>query len=93
MLVDGLVLSYMKGWFTPTTACRFAGGGGMFAIGVHEMWRGRATWFGRIGLGRDDLVDRRLELVAPGTKRRLVAALRWVILALTVAAAIALLVS
>ena len=51
MLVDGLVLSFMHGMVHPYYCLSLAPAvAGMFALGVHEMWRLRSTWFGRIGL-------------------------------------------
>jgi 4-amino-4-deoxy-L-arabinose transferase-like glycosyltransferase len=51
LLVDGLVLSYMDGTIHPYYSLSLAPAiAGMFAIGVHEMWSKRATWFGRVGL-------------------------------------------
>ena len=51
MLVDGLVLSYMSGTIHPYYCLSLAPAvAGTFAIGVHEMWTQRSSWFGRIGL-------------------------------------------
>jgi hypothetical protein len=51
MLVDGLVLSYMKTMVHPYYCLSFVPAVcGMLAIGVHEMWGRRASWFGRGGL-------------------------------------------
>jgi 4-amino-4-deoxy-L-arabinose transferase-like glycosyltransferase len=90
LLVDGLVLSYMKGMVHPYYCLSLAPAvAGMFALGVHEMWGRRATWFGRVGLAG-------MLLVTGGWSVWLLhrdawlPALRWTILALTVAAAIAL---
>ena len=90
LLVDGVVLSYMKGMVHPYYCLSLAPAvAGMFALGVHEMWGRRATWFGRIGLGA-------MLLVTGGwsawTLHRdaWLPALRWAILALTVVATVAL---
>ncbi len=51
MLVDGLILSYMKTMVHPYYCLSFVPAvAGMFAIGVHEMWCKRESWFGRGGL-------------------------------------------
>ncbi|WP_405132904.1 ArnT family glycosyltransferase [Nocardia sp. NBC_01388] len=51
MVIDGLVLSYMQGIIHPYYSLSIAPAiGGMFAIGVFEMWRARESWFGRAGL-------------------------------------------
>ena len=51
MLVDGLVLSYMGGTIHPYYCLSLAPAvAGTFAIGVHEMWSQRSSWFGRVGL-------------------------------------------
>jgi 4-amino-4-deoxy-L-arabinose transferase-like glycosyltransferase len=90
LLVDGLVLSYMKGMVHPYYCLSLAPAvAGMFALGMHEMWGRRATWFGRIGLGA-------MLLVTGGWSAWLLhrdawlPALRWTILALTVVATVAL---
>jgi 4-amino-4-deoxy-L-arabinose transferase-like glycosyltransferase len=90
LLVDGLILSYMNGMVHPYYCLSLAPAvAGMFALAVHEMWGRRATWFGRIGLGA-------MLLVTGGWSVWLLhrdawlPALRWTILALTVAATVAL---
>ena len=51
MLVDGLILSYMKTMVHPYYCLSFVPAvAGMVAIGVHEMWRKRQSWLGRGGL-------------------------------------------
>jgi 4-amino-4-deoxy-L-arabinose transferase-like glycosyltransferase len=87
LLIDGLVLSYMKSMVHPYYCLSLAPAvAGMFAIGVHEMWSRRATWFGRVGL---------LVLILPtgvwswwilGRNGEWLPALRWTILAVTIAA-------
>ena len=50
LLIDGLVLSYMKGMVHPYYCLSLAPAvAAMFAIGAHEMWC-RQSWFGRTGL-------------------------------------------
>jgi 4-amino-4-deoxy-L-arabinose transferase-like glycosyltransferase len=90
LLVDGLILSYMHGMVHPYYCLSLAPAvAGMFALGVHEMWGRRATWFGRIGLGA-------MLLVTGGWSGWLLhrdtwmPELRWTILALTVVATVAL---
>ncbi len=92
MLIDGLVLSFMHGMVHPYYCLSLAPAvGGMFALGVSEMWRLRSTWFGRFGLAA-------LVLAAGGWSwwllrqdAALPAALRWTVLVLTVATTLALL--
>jgi 4-amino-4-deoxy-L-arabinose transferase-like glycosyltransferase len=51
LLIDGLVLSFMKTNVHPYYCMSLAPAvAAMFAIGVHEMWRRRDGWFGRTGL-------------------------------------------
>ena len=90
LLVDGVVLSFMKGMVHPYYCLSLAPAvAGMFALGVHEMWARRATWFGRIGLGA-------MLLVTGGWSAWILQrdswlpALRWTILGLTVVATVAL---
>ena len=94
MLVDGLVLSYMKSMVHPYYSFSFAPAvAGIFAIGVHEMWTRRATWFGRGGLAALILATGVWGWWLLGRNADWLPALRWTILALTVVAAAALLVS
>lgn len=90
MVVDGLVLSCMKGMVHPYYCLSLAPAvAGMFALGVHEMWGRRATWFGRAGLGA-------MVLVTGGWSAWILhrddwlPALRWTVLVLTVVATVAL---
>jgi 4-amino-4-deoxy-L-arabinose transferase-like glycosyltransferase len=94
MLVDGLVLSYMKTMVHPYYCLSFVPAvAGMFAVGVHEMWCKRESWFGRGGLiamiGGTGLWSWWIL----GRNGDWLPGLRWVILAVTVLAAVALLVS
>ncbi|MBV9512623.1 MAG: glycosyltransferase family 39 protein, partial [Mycobacteriaceae bacterium] len=94
LLVDGIVLSYMHGMVHPYYCLSLAPAvAGMIALGVHEMWVKRATWFGRVGLAS-------LVLAAGGwswwTLERepsWLPGLRWSILALTVVATVGLVVA
>jgi len=92
LLVDGLVLSFMSGMIHAYYCLSIAPAvAGMFAIGVHEMWQRRASWFGRAGLA--------LMLSTTGVwsfwvlrwNADWLPALRWIILVLTVAASVAVL--
>jgi 4-amino-4-deoxy-L-arabinose transferase-like glycosyltransferase len=94
MLVDGLVLSYMKSMVHPYYSLSFAPAvAGMLAIGVHEMWGKRDTWFGRGGLAALILGSGVWSFWTLGRNAEWFPALRWAILAVTVVATIALLVS
>jgi hypothetical protein len=94
MLVDGVVLSYMDGTIHPYYCLSLAPAvAGTFAVGVHEMWEKRSSWFGRLGL---------VTLIGStgvwswwilGRNAHWFPALRWVILAMTLAAVVVLLVS
>jgi 4-amino-4-deoxy-L-arabinose transferase-like glycosyltransferase len=94
LLADGLVLSYMDGTIHPYYSLSLAPAiAGMFAIGAHEMWSKRSTWFGRIGLGTLILVTGGWSWWILGRNAAWFPALRWAILALTIVAVIALLFS
>ena len=94
MLVDGLILSYMKTMVHPYYCLSFVPAvAGMFAIGVHEMWCKRETWFGRGGLVAMIGGTGVWSWWILGRNGDWLPALRWVILAVTVVAAVALLVS
>jgi 4-amino-4-deoxy-L-arabinose transferase-like glycosyltransferase len=94
MLVDGLVLSFMQGKVHPYYDLSLAPAvAGMFAIGVHEMWRNRASWFGRMGLAALVLVTGMWSWWILGRNGGWLPPLRWTILVLTIAATIALLIS
>ena len=94
MLVDGLVLSYMKSMVHPYYSFSFAPAvAGTFALGVHEMWGRRETWFGRGGLAALILAAGGWGWWLLGRNGDWLPALRWVILAVAVIAAAALLVS
>jgi 4-amino-4-deoxy-L-arabinose transferase-like glycosyltransferase len=94
LLVDGLVLSYMDGTIHPYYSLSLAPAiAGMFAIGVHEMWSKRSGWFGRIGLATMLLVTGGWSWWILGRNAEWFPALRWAILAATIVAVIALLIS
>jgi 4-amino-4-deoxy-L-arabinose transferase-like glycosyltransferase len=94
MLVDGLVLSFMQGKAHPYYCLSLAPAvAGMLAIGVHEMWRKRASWFGRMGIAALVLVTGIWSWWLLGRSSGWMPPLRWTILVLTIAATIALLTS
>jgi 4-amino-4-deoxy-L-arabinose transferase-like glycosyltransferase len=94
MLVDGLVLSYMKSMVHPYYSLSFVPAiAGMFALGVHEMWTKRATWLGRGGLITMTLGTGVWGCWILGRNADWLPALRWAILAVAVIAAAALVVS
>jgi 4-amino-4-deoxy-L-arabinose transferase-like glycosyltransferase len=89
LLIDGLVLSYMKSMVHPYYCLSLAPAvAGMFAIGVHEMWSRRATWFGRVGLLALILSTGVWSWWILGRNGEWLPALRWTILAVTVAAVV-----
>ena len=94
MLVDGLILSYMKTMVHPYYCLSFVPAvAGMFAIGVHEMWRKRQSCLGRGGLVAMIGGTGVWSWWTLGRNGDWLPALRWVILAVTVVAAVALMVS
>ena len=94
MLVDGLLLSYMKSMVHPYYSFSFAPAiCAMVAIGVHETWGRRDSWFGRGGLAAIVLATGVWSWWLLGRNATWLPALRWVILAVTVAATAGLLVS
>jgi 4-amino-4-deoxy-L-arabinose transferase-like glycosyltransferase len=89
LLIDGLVLSYMKTMVHPYYSLSLAPAvAGMFAIGVHEMWSRRATWFGRVGLLVLILSTGVWSWWILSRNSGWLPALRWTILAVTIAAAV-----
>ena len=94
VVVDGLVLSFMQGfthaYYSLTIAPAIAA---LFAIGVSEMWRIRATRLGRFGLAAMILTTGIWSWVLLGRNAGWLPALRWTILALAVIAGVGLLVS
>jgi 4-amino-4-deoxy-L-arabinose transferase-like glycosyltransferase len=94
MLVDGLVLSYMKSMVHPYYCLSFVPAVcGTLAIGIHEMWGRRDTWFGRGALVVTILGTGVWSWWILGRNADWFPALRWVILAVTVIAAAGLLLS
>jgi 4-amino-4-deoxy-L-arabinose transferase-like glycosyltransferase len=92
LLVDGLVLSYMKSMVHPYYCLSFVPAvAGMFAIGAHEMWARRESWFGRVGLAAMVLGTGVWSWWLLGRNADWLPALRWVILAVAVVATAALL--
>ncbi|MFE3290041.1 ArnT family glycosyltransferase [Rhodococcus sp. NPDC059234] len=88
LVVDGLVLSYMSGTIHPYYCLSLAPAvAGMFAIGVHEMWTRRTTWFGRSGLAGILLAAGVWSFWILGRNADWMPALRWVILAVSVVSA------
>jgi 4-amino-4-deoxy-L-arabinose transferase-like glycosyltransferase len=94
MLVDGLVLSYMKTMVHPYYCLSFVPAVcGMLAIGVHEMWGRRDSWFGRGGLAAMIVGTGMWSWWILGRNGDWFPALRWTILAVTVVATVGLVVS
>jgi 4-amino-4-deoxy-L-arabinose transferase-like glycosyltransferase len=87
IVVDGLVLSFMHGMIHPYYCLSLSPAvAGMFAIGMHEMWVKRATWFGRLGLSAMLLVTGGWSWWLLQQDAGWLPALRWTILALSVVA-------
>jgi 4-amino-4-deoxy-L-arabinose transferase-like glycosyltransferase len=94
LLVDGLVLSYMKSMVHPYYSLSFVPAvAGIFAIGVYEMWGKRESWFGRGGLVAMILGTGVWSWWTLGRNATWLPALRWTILAAAIIAAAALLLS
>jgi 4-amino-4-deoxy-L-arabinose transferase-like glycosyltransferase len=94
LLVDGLVLSFMHGTIHPYYSLSVAPAvAGMFSIGVREMWRHRASWFGRSGLVAMVLATSVWSWWILGRNGDWYPPLRWTILAVTVVASVVLLAS
>nr|WP_233716400.1 glycosyltransferase family 39 protein [Mycolicibacterium vinylchloridicum] len=94
LIVDGLVLSYMKGMVHPYYCLSLAPAvAGMVAIGAQEMWVRRQSRFGRIGLTALIAVTGIWSWFVLGRNGDWLPALRWTILACTVLAAVTLAVS
>jgi 4-amino-4-deoxy-L-arabinose transferase-like glycosyltransferase len=91
MVIDGLVLSYMSGTIHPYYCLSLVPAiAGMFAIGVHEMWAKRSSWFGRSGLAAIILTSGIWTFWILGRNGSWFPELRWTILALTVVSAVGL---
>lgn len=94
MVIDGLVLSYMKGMVHPYYCLSLAPAvAGTVAIGAHEMWVRRQSRFGRIGLTALVAVTGIWSWWVMGRNGDWLPALRWTILVGTVLAAVALALS
>jgi 4-amino-4-deoxy-L-arabinose transferase-like glycosyltransferase len=94
LLIDGLVLSFMKGMVHPYYCLSLAPAvAGTVAIGAHEMWMRRQAWFGRIGLTALLAVTGIWSWWILGRNGDWLPALRWTILIGTVLAAVALALS
>jgi 4-amino-4-deoxy-L-arabinose transferase-like glycosyltransferase len=94
IVVDGLVLSFMHGTIHPYYCLSLAPAvAGMFAIGVHEMWRQRESRFGRAGLAALILVTGGWSWWLLHRNGAWLPPLRWAILAVTIGATAVLLMS
>lgn len=92
LLVDGLVLSYMSGTIHPYYCLSLAPAvAALVALGVHEMWARRATWFGRAGLAAIVAVAGAWGFWILGRSADWPSALRWVPLVVALLAASAVL--
>jgi 4-amino-4-deoxy-L-arabinose transferase-like glycosyltransferase len=92
IVVDGLVLSFMHGFIHSYYCLSLAPAvAGMFAIGVHQMWQKRSSWFGRFGLAAIILTTGIWSWWILGWNSGWLPALRWTILGVVVLAAISLL--
>ncbi|KDE99662.1 mannosyltransferase [Mycolicibacterium aromaticivorans JS19b1 = JCM 16368] len=93
LLVDGLVLSYMKGMVHPYYCLSVVPAvAALVAIGGREMWLLRDRLFGRLALAATILVTGAWSWWLLGRNADWLPALRWVILAVTVVAVAVLLV-
>ncbi|MGY4708273.1 ArnT family glycosyltransferase [Mycolicibacterium sp. CBM1] len=91
LLIDGVVLSYMKGMVHPYYCLSLAPAvAATVAIGAHEMWTRRQTRFGRAGLTALVLVTGCWSWWVLGRNGGWLPALRWTVLAATALAAAAL---
>lgn len=94
LLIDGLVLSYMKGMVHPYYCLSLAPAvAGMVAIGAHEMWIRRRSWFGRLGLTALVSLTGVWSWWVLGRNDDWLPPLRWTILAGTVIAAVVIAMS
>ena len=93
LVVDGLVLSFMHGSIHPYYCLSIAPPvAAIFAIGVHELWQRREKWLYRGGLAVLVGGTGVWSWVILGRNSDWLPALRWTILVLAVAAAVALVV-
>ncbi len=94
MVFDGLVLSFMRGMVLPYYSLSLAPAvAGMFAVGVHEMWRCRASRFGWIGLAALISAAGLWSWWILGRDSAWLPPLRWIILVVTLASVITVLSS
>ena len=94
MLIDGLVLSYMKGMAHPYYCLSVAPAvAGLIALGGSEMWRLRRLALGRFALAAMIFVTGVWSWWLLGQNADWMPALRWAILALTIVATVALLLA
>ncbi|WP_264043462.1 ArnT family glycosyltransferase [Mycolicibacterium hodleri] len=94
MLVDGLVLSFMKSMVHPYYCLSFVPAVcGMVALGVGEAWRRRDSWLGRGGLVAMILGTGVWSWWILGRNAGWLPAVRWAVLAVTVVAAVGLVLS
>jgi 4-amino-4-deoxy-L-arabinose transferase-like glycosyltransferase len=92
LVIDGLVLSYMKGMAHPYYCLSVAPAiAGLVAIGGSEAWRLRQTVLGRSALAAMILATGAWSWWLLGRNAEWIPALRWVIVAVTIAATVALL--
>jgi 4-amino-4-deoxy-L-arabinose transferase-like glycosyltransferase len=93
LLIDGLVLSYMKGMAHPYYCLSVAPAvAALIALGGSEMWRLRQLVYGRIALATTVLGTGIWSWWLLGQNADWMPALRWVILALTIVVTVALVV-
>jgi 4-amino-4-deoxy-L-arabinose transferase-like glycosyltransferase len=89
IIIDGGVLSYMSGMVHPYYCLSIAPGvAGMFAVGIHEMWTKRQSWFGRLGLAALLATTGIWSFVLLHRNSGWLPGLRWGILIVTLAAAL-----
>ncbi|MFE9576192.1 glycosyltransferase family 39 protein [Nocardia sp. NPDC006044] len=92
LIIDGIAFTAMKGgmhaYYTLAIGPAVAG---MFAIGVHEVWRRRAEGFGRIGSAAMVLATGVWSFVLLNRNADWLPWLRWTLLAVAVLAALGLL--
>ena len=94
LLIDGLVLSYMKGMAHPYYCLSVAPAmAGLVAIGGSEAWRLRRTVLGRSALAAMILATGAWSWWLLGRNADWMPALRWMILVATIAATVAILVA
>lgn len=94
LVIDGVVLSYMKGMVHPYYCLSLAPAvAGTVAIGAQQMWARRQSWFGRAGLTGLIAVTGIWSWWVLGRNEDWLPALRWTVLVVTVLAAVALALS